>query len=113
MTNPAKYNKRITFQKKVSMKDEEGNNVTDWQNQFTVWASIKGLRGRDYLIAGADAVKISTRIYIRYRRGVTADMRILFNDKRVDRYFDIINPNNVDEKNVEIEILANEVGLNG
>lgn len=113
MTNPAKYNKRITFQKKVSVKDEEGNSITNWQDQFTVWASIKGLRGRDYLIAGADAVKISTRIYIRFRHGITHDMRILLRDKYLDRYFDITNSNNVDEKNIEIEILANEVGLNG
>ncbi|MDQ0268877.1 phage head closure protein [Cytobacillus purgationiresistens] len=113
MSNPAKYRQRITFQKKVSMKDEEGNNVTDWQDQFTVWASIKGLRGRDYLIAGADAVKISTRIYIRFRLGITHDMRILFRDKETKRYFDITNSNNVEEKNIEIEILANEVGLNG
>lgn len=113
MSNPAKYDKRITFQKRASVKDEEGNNVTKWQDQFTVWASIKGLRGRDYLIAGADAVKISTRIYIRYRRGITPDMRIKFKDKEVDRYFDIVNPNNLNERNIEIEILANEVGLNG
>ena len=113
--NPAKYNKRITFQKKEKIKDSEGNNITMWVDQFTLWASIKGLSGRDgreYLTAGADAVKVSTRIYIRYRRGITSDMRIKFNDASTDRYFDIINPVNLEERNIEIEIHANEVGLN-
>ena len=107
--NPAKFRNKVTFQKKERIQDKEGNWVTDWVDQFTVWASIKGLRGKEYIEAGAQAVKISTRIYIRYRKGVTNDMRIKFGE----RIFDITNANNIEEKNVEIEILANEVNLNG
>lgn len=111
-SNPAKYRHRLTFQKREKVKDDEGNTVIDWVDQFTVWGSIKGLRGRDYLIAGAEAVKISTRIYIRYRKGVTSDMRITFNDGGTVRFFDMINPTNVNDANEELEILANEVDLN-
>lgn len=107
--NPAKYRNRVTFQKKEKAKDKEGNTVTQWVDQFTVWASIKGLRGRELIDAGAQAVKISTRIYIRYRPGVTHDMRITFGS----RIFDIVNVNNIEERNIEYEILANEVDLNG
>lgn len=107
--NPAKYRNRVTFQKKEQVKDHESNTVVKWVDQFSVWASIKGLRGREYIDAGAQAVKISTRIYIRYRPGVTHDMRIKFGE----RIFDIVNVNNIEERNVEYEILANEVNLNG
>ncbi|MBS4198614.1 phage head closure protein [Bacillus sp. FJAT-49732] len=107
--NSRKYIKRLTFQKKEKTKDKEGNTVTDWVDKFTVWGSIKGLRGRDFIDAGAQAVKISTRIYIRYRPGVTSDMRIKYGK----RIFDIVNPNNIEERNIEYEILANEVNLNG
>ncbi len=107
--NPGKLRNRITFQKKEKVKDLEGNTVTAWTDRFTVWASIKGLRGRELIDAGANAVEISTRIYIRYRRGVTHDMRIKFGE----RIFDIVNVNNIEERNIEYEILANEVNLNG
>lgn len=107
--NPAKYRNRVAFQKKEKVKDAEGNTVTEWVNQFTVQAAIKGLRGKEYIDAGAQAVKISTRIYIRYRPGVTHDMRIKFGE----RIFDIVNVNNIEERNIEYEILANEVNLNG
>lgn len=107
--NPRKYDKRLTFQKKEKVKDADGNTVTGWVDKFSVWGSIKGLRGREYIDAGAQAVKISTRIYIRYRPGVTNDMRIKFKN----RIFDIVNANNIEEQNIEYEILANEVNLNG
>ena len=107
--NPAKFRNKVTFQKQERTQDAEGNWTTQWVDKFTTWASIKGLRGREYIEAGASAVKISTRIYIRYRKGVTNDMRIKYGD----RIFDIVSANNLEERNVEIEILANEVNLNG
>ncbi|QBP06942.1 head-tail adaptor protein [Virgibacillus phage Mimir87] len=108
--NPAKYDKRITFQKKDRVQDKEGNWVTDWVDHETVWAKIKHLRGKEIISAGANSVKITTRIYIRYRKGVTDGMRIKFKD---DRYFKIEFLNNLEEQNVEYEILVNEVRSNG
>lgn len=109
MGNPAKYNKRITFQKKVKLQDGEGSWVTDWVDHETVWARIKHLRGKEIIEAGAGAVKITSRIYIRYREGITDSMRIKFGD----RYFNIEFLNNFEERNIEYEILANEVRPNG
>ncbi|GAA0434427.1 hypothetical protein GCM10008934_24840 [Virgibacillus salarius] len=110
MTNPAKYRCRITFQRKENVQDEEGNWVPGWvDTDITVWAAIKDLRGKEIIEAGANSVKITTRIYIRYREGLSEDMRIKYGA----RIFDITFLNNLEQRNIEYEILANEVKPNG
>lgn len=109
LTNPAKYRHRVTLQKHESYQDDELNWVTGWNDHVTVWAKILGLRGKEIIEAGASSVKITNRIYIRYRDGIDETMRIKFGD----RYFEIVHVNNLEERNVEIEILANEVRPSG
>lgn len=106
--NPAKYRNRITFQKEQEYQTPEGHWVTDWvdvEEIGKVWAEIKSIRGREFIMAGANAVDVTARITIRYNKHVTDDMRIKYGDKIY--YITFIN--NLEERNIELEILASEI----
>lgn len=103
--NPAKMNKRITFQEFVSGTDSDGFPVESWADVKTVWAMIKTLQGREYFAAAAVQAENTTRFIIRYTTGLNTDMRISYNN----RFFDIQSIINDDEKNVTMTIIAREV----
>ncbi|MBM7598473.1 SPP1 family predicted phage head-tail adaptor [Virgibacillus halotolerans] len=109
--NPAKYRNRISFQQEQDYQTDEGHWVTDLVDVADigkVWAEIKSIRGNEFIIAGANAVDVSARITMRYNKHVTDDMKIKFGD----RMYDITFINNLEERNIELEILASEVRTN-
>lgn len=103
--NPAKYRNRITFQKQDNVQDDEGHWVTDLIDFTQCWAEIKSIRGNEFIMAGANAVDVTARITIRYNPLITDDMHIKFGNK----IYNITFINNLEEKNIEMEILASEV----
>ena len=42
----------------------------------TVWASVQPLNGREYIAAQAAQSEVTTRITMRYRPGVTPDLKL-------------------------------------
>lgn len=96
LTNPRKYDRRITIQKFVSTIDDEGVSTKDWMPVITLWAKRKPLttRWREYFqAAGINAEKMF-QYEIRYREGITEEMRIIDGKKKVgdveiDRIFEI------------------------
>jgi SPP1 family predicted phage head-tail adaptor len=103
------FRHRLQFQEKMTVKDEEGNSVTKWNTVFTVWGSVEGLRGREYLAAGALSSEATYRIRIRYRKGVRTNMRILYGE----RVFEIESVIDINEEHKEIEIMCKEIHVNG
>lgn len=106
--NPAKYRNRISFVRKEEYQTPEGYVATDWievEEIGKVWAEIRSIRGNEFIMAGANAVDVTARITIRYNRHVTDDMKIKYGEKM----FDITFINNLEERNIELEILASEV----
>ncbi|WEY91161.1 phage head closure protein [Bacillus subtilis] len=113
---------RLTFQKKESTQDEELNWNEGYIDLFTVWGSIEGfssLGNNQTVIAGALGVKSPKKITIRYRDDVQRDMRIverIGRDKKeepVFRTFDVLDFNDPEDNKEELEIMCQEVGLNG
>ncbi|MCY8122538.1 phage head closure protein [Bacillus spizizenii] len=113
---------RLTFQKKESIQDEELNWNEEYIDLFTVWGAIEGfssLGNNESVIAGAWGVKSPKKITIRYRDDVQQDMRIVKyvgqNEKNepVFRTFDVIDFNDPEDNKEELEIMCQEVGLNG
>ncbi|AYK58501.1 MULTISPECIES: phage head closure protein [Bacillus] len=113
---------RLTFQKKESTQDEELNWNEGYIDLFTVWGSIEGfssLGNNQTVIAGALGVKSPKKITIRYRDDVQQDMRVVKyvgqNEKNepVFRTFDVIDFNDPEDNKEELEIMCQEVGLNG
>jgi len=73
-----------------------------------VRASIWPLRATERLEAMKLELTVTHRIRIRYRTGITAAMRIKFNDPAGARYFNIRSIINNDERGIMLEFLAEE-----
>lgn len=81
----------IELQAQVRTPDGLGGFTTSWLTVATVWAAIWPLKGQESIEGGRTVAAITHQIRIRYRRGVSAAMRIKFGNK----YFSIqsvINP---------------------
>lgn len=85
-SNPRKYDRRITIQKFTSTVDDEGIPTEEWTDVITLWAKRKPLntRWREYFqAAGMNAEKMF-QYEIRYREGITEEMRIVEGDRTLE-----------------------------
>lgn len=114
--NAAKYRNRISFFEHKEYQNNEGRWVTDWvevDEIGKVWAEIKSVRGREFIMAGANEVKVTARITVRYSKTLAEHLTDKMKIKYGKREFDITFINNLEERNIEFEILADEVRTNG
>lgn len=114
LINPAKYRHKISFEELKKTRNDEGHIVEEWvpTSLSQSFAQIRNIRGNEFILAGANQVKVSARINIRYRKDVEEKYYELGEKLRIrfgERIFDIVYINNLEERNVELEIIANEV----
>jgi SPP1 family predicted phage head-tail adaptor len=101
--NPGKLNKRIEFGRFKSITNDSGFQEKVWSPMFKKWASVKNLFGKEFWEAKAVQSETTVKFKCRYDANITADLYIKFRDN----YYEIISPpDNIDYKNVEIEIKA-------
>ena len=91
---PGKLNKRITIQYKVITRDSYGEETVTWTKEDIVWAAIEpiGIGVREYFEAQQTQAKVTHRITMRYRAGLTPDKRILYGNHTYE-IESAINPN--------------------
>ncbi|MGG3798984.1 phage head closure protein [Metabacillus fastidiosus] len=110
--NPAKLNKRITFQVPTSVQDHEGNWIDGYEDNFTVWGSIDGvgsMKNPEVTVAGAAGVKSPKKITIRVNEKLKHNMRVTYKG----RFFDVLDFDFAKNSRSYIEIICNEVGIDG
>lgn len=112
--NPAENNCLVHFQELSKYQNEEGYWVDSWVDSKlgTTYARIRNIRGNEFIMAGANQVKVSARINMRYRKDVEDKYYELGEKMRLrfgKRIFEIEYINNLEERNIELEILVNEV----
>jgi|SRR5699024_5393304 len=117
--NPAKYRNRLMFEELGQAQDDEGNWIDSWlkSNLGEVNAQIRTIRGNEFILAAANQVKVSARINMRYRTDIENKyyelgerLRLVLKQPgRKDRIFNIEYMNNLEEKNIELELIVNEV----
>lgn len=106
MMKISKLNRRLIFQKKKRMQDDELKWNEAYENVFETWGTIEGFSGSksDTLVAGALGVKSPKKITIRYREDVAQDMRILHQTgsdeagEPIYRTFDVMDYNDIENK---------------
>lgn len=98
--DPGKLNHRITFQIQNLDSEEE-----EWNDIVTTWASINPISGREYYQAETINSDLTHKVRLRYRRGITPDMRILYKD----RIFHIVSVINEYEKNAILQLMCREL----
>ncbi|MEY9096281.1 phage head closure protein [Paenibacillus sp. RC84] len=101
---------RITLQKKETGSDDEGLPLVNWIDFASVSAAIEPLRGREYFAAAAANAESTIKVRIRYRQGVTADMRVLYNGRILEVQSPPIDPF---ERHKELHLMCKEVAGNG
>ncbi len=114
MTNPAKYRNRLQFEELSRYQNEDSHWIEEWidSDLGKVYAQIRNIRGNEFIMAGANQVKVSARINIRYRKDIEEKYFELGKKLRLafgQRIFEIVYINNLEERNIELEILVNEV----
>jgi SPP1 family predicted phage head-tail adaptor len=102
--NPGELNKRITIQRKKTTLNSYGENIQDWENLITIWASINPIVGKEYFAAETINSEVTHKIKVRYLNIIKPNMRIEFNS----RIFTIQSIINYKENNTELQIMCNE-----
>lgn len=76
---------RITIQRKTEAKDEWGTPIPGgWEDVALVWADIKHQSGSESIRAGADVSIVRASVRIRWRTGIDAGMRVLYQGQAYD-----------------------------
>jgi len=81
---------RITFQKETKTPDGHHGHTSTWEEVVTVWAKIEPVSGREYYYSHQLKNAISHKITIRYRDGITEELRIVF-EERIMKIESLIN----------------------
>lgn len=99
---------RVEFlQRKVTVA--HGIPTERWETVFTCWCAVQPLSGREFWEAAAINRENEVRFMIRYRKGISAEMRIRL-DGTVYDITSILDGNNRHEA---LEILARTVTPDG
>lgn len=97
---------RINIESPPTTVSTRGGRTGDWSLLYeNVPASVKDLSGFELIRAQKNNAEAKTEIRIRYHAGINTTQRIVFGD----RVFHLLHINNIDQRNIELVILANEV----
>jgi SPP1 family predicted phage head-tail adaptor len=109
--DPGKRNKLITIEAKTVTKGASGGIVESWAPLagMPTWAALRNYPGRPGMspVAGGDAEEARTEFDLRYRPGVTAQMRVNYGGA----YYNIKHVNNWQERNERL-VLTCDTGVN-
>ena len=104
--NAGKYNHRISIFETKVVKDSAGFQSKERVLALKTYASIKTTKGMTLIANGSDFEKAYTNFTIRYPvTKINRDMEVEFGGK----IYTIEYINNVDERNVELELQCKEV----
>jgi len=94
----------IKVQERVESQDEYGEVVNTWTDLFADYAEVIRLSGREFFSQARVAADVDTRVTIRYRAGIKAKQRIMFEGTTFD--IQSVMP---DQKRTQVEIYCKEV----
>jgi SPP1 family predicted phage head-tail adaptor len=100
-----KLRHKVKLQRRVVSQDTFGGGIEVYHDIAEVWARVQPLRGEEYFKAQAITSSVSARITIRYLFGIEPIDRVLFGDREFNVHA-IINP---EERNVELQLMCEEV----
>ncbi len=94
----------ITIQQRGTTKDEIGGQVTTWTTFAQPWAKAEPWRGNQRTFAGKIDNPAGMDFTIRYVAGLLPSMRVSWGS----RLFDIIHPQNIEERGIYIKLRCQE-----
>ena len=104
MVRAATLRHRVSLQSAADTADGGGGAATVRSDVATLWASIEPLKGAEHPSAQQLESRLTHRVRLRHRIGVTTAMRVKFG-ARIFNIRAVINP---DERNRLLELLCEE-----
>lgn len=98
---------RVRLQHAKEHRNSVGQVIKNWQDVTTLWAEVRGISGKEKMLASALYSKASIRIWIRYRSDInTQNSRFVY--QMPGFYGDIYKPIAVipDARHTLLEILC-------
>jgi len=95
---------QVILQIRTRVPDTKGGTVETWTTHATVWAKITPSTGNEFLLNDQVQSRVTTVIEIRYRKKVTAAMRVNYGG----RIFDIEAPIDPEEKHEKLLLMCSE-----
>ena len=84
MIDPGKLRDRVTIQRASESRNALGETVLTWTDYTERWASVDGVSSREALAAGQSQVEMSHRVRLRYVKGLTQSMRIMWRGRKLE-----------------------------
>lgn len=75
-----RLDQRITIERFERTQDTSGEPIYTWVPFMDTWAAVEPLTGREYIAADAGVSESTVRVRLRYRPGVTPEMRVSHGD---------------------------------
>ena len=106
MTKSGQLRNKVIFQSLQSVLDINTQEyVKEWSDVLSAFTKIVWTKGREFLTNYDNAFEVAGRIYMRYRKGITNDMRVLIDDVP----YNILSAIPTDYKKTELEITFSRV----
>ena len=67
---------RLVVQNPTTTRSPTGQPVKSWSDGPAVWAEVKGISGNEQMSAGVETAEATIRVWMRFRRDVTAASRL-------------------------------------
>jgi SPP1 family predicted phage head-tail adaptor len=103
-----KLRHKVAIQKLVAGSPDQkasGEPDTTWTTHLaSIWASVEPLTGRELFAAQEHHSEVEVRVRVRYREGITAKMRVVFDS----RNYDIVAVIDREERHRELELLCKQ-----
>lgn len=114
MVNPAKYRNQLQFEELSKHQNNAGLWIEEWieSDLGRIYAQVRTVRGKEFFLAGAEQAKVFARINIRYRKDIEEKYYELGEKLRLkygNKIYNIEYINNLEERNIELELIVNEV----
>jgi SPP1 family predicted phage head-tail adaptor len=93
MKQAGKLRHRVRIEKRSGAKDDRGQPLDDWALFHSTRAQLEDLRGVEYFAAAQVNSEVDVRVTIRWRPGITPQMRVKVPDARgdnVERLLEIV-----------------------
>jgi SPP1 family predicted phage head-tail adaptor len=69
---------RISIEQQSTEQDSVGQPIQEWTEFARVGAAIEPINGRELFLSQQQLPQMDTRMLVRYRRGITASMRAVY-----------------------------------
>ncbi|HKN05521.1 MAG TPA: phage head closure protein [Buttiauxella sp.] len=100
---------RVTIKNFKTVELPSGQESEQWEDGATAWADIRSISGRELLTSSAETAEATIRVWMRFRRDVTAVSQLLvLTGPLKGMTLNIIGPPIPDPKGIQMEILCKQ-----